>query len=180
VAAALSAAAAAAPFIRLQPPAATAAGVRKALATGHGAALAAVTTACHLPPFANDLSSHPERPAPAVIELLLAAPAVFGAKHVVEHCAKLAALAAASRHLQAELARASAEELAAYIACISPRLRFLQYLVQTQQPYPWKYSLSRLLVSHAWYSDRDKGSVKDKFTAAYPGYSEWEEALEKM
>jgi hypothetical protein len=103
-------------------------------------------------------------------------PAAFARGSFATNCISLAALAQASKPLCAELAAMQLQELVFYLCCSTTRLKYVQYLVQTQQPVPWAFSLRQLLLStHATVKE-----LKERFSTAYPGFLQWEQAMESL
>lgn len=167
--------------LQIVPPSAAQEALEDALSSGQSLAVAAVSVACLLSPFSRQLYQPPPRPPDCVAQLVVQHPDAFARETFESNCNTLAALVQASPHLHLQLQGLTVSELAAYTACTQIRLRYVQYLVETQQPLPWAVSAHTLLLGQQWYS-RAKGqtSTKEKFSAAYPGYQKWEEAMQKL
>lgn len=137
----------------------------------HAAAVAGVSVACLLVPFAQQLYSTPPKPPDYVVQFVLQHPDIFTTKLFVENCTRLATLTWSSAAFQQKLQQMPQQRLHRLMGCISTRLKLLHYLVQTQQPMPWPVELDLLLLGAKW---RGK-AVRKQFVETYPGYEQWEQ-----
>jgi hypothetical protein len=129
-----------------------------------------------LAPFSRQLYCTPPRPPDAVVELVLQHPRVFSHGSFANNCISFGALAQASTPFCAELAVMPLNELVPYLCCSPTRLKYVQYLVQTQQPLPWAYGLRWLLLS-THFTVKE---LRERFSAAYPGFVQWEQSMESL
>eukprot|EP00878_Enallax_costatus_P010567 GHUV01011035.1.p1 GENE.GHUV01011035.1~~GHUV01011035.1.p1 ORF type:complete len:696 (+),score=242.90 GHUV01011035.1:240-2327(+) len=144
--------------------------LQHALSTRHAAAVAAVSVACLSVPFSQQLFSMPPKPPDPVVQYILQHSDVFAGKFFADTCRRLARMVWASTALQQQMQQLSPEQVAKLPGCISTRLKYLYYLVQTQQPLPWVFRLEVLLYD----KKRESGYIRQKFFTAYPDYEQWE------
>jgi hypothetical protein len=161
-------------MLDLPQPAAQA--LQRALDSGQSLAVAAVTVACFLAPFSRQLYQPPPRPPAAVVQIVLQHPAQFAKGSFESNCIALTSLAQASEPLRAELAELPLQQLVQYTCCSTTRLCYVQYLVQTQQPWPWEFNLHALLLS-TWLT---MPQLRERFCKAYPGFEKWEIAMQSL
>jgi hypothetical protein len=110
------------------------------------------------------------------VELVLQHPAAFARGSFASNCVRLAALAQASKPFCTELAALPLKDLEPYLRCSPTRLKYVQYLVQTQQPLPWAFGLRQLLLS----TNLNVPELRERFSAAYPGFEQWEQSMESL
>jgi hypothetical protein len=110
------------------------------------------------------------------VQLVLQYPSHFAKGSFEANCTNLAALAQASKSLRTELAAMPLQQLVVFTCCSTLRLKYVQYLVQTQQQTPWAFSLHNLLLS----MNIPVGRLRERFCAAYPGFAQWEQAMTNL
>jgi hypothetical protein len=165
------------------------AALQHALASGHPAAVACVSVACHLPPFSQQLQQLPPRPLQAVVQFALQFPKVVRKIAFVANCHALAeaadcrtaagAATAGSAYLRDSLQQAGTQVLSQCLGKDPARLRMVQFLVQTQQPLPWAFTVEQLLV-HTVLGPQGGGGSRAVFVAAYPEFAAYEEYMNSI
>lgn len=156
--------------------------LQHALASGHAAAVACVSVACHLAPFNQQLHQLPPKPPDAAVQFALQHPSVVSRVAFVADCRRLAAMAAANQHLKLSLQQMGPAGLAKCLSAPASAIMQLQYLVQTQQPTPWAFGVSQLLCQQSWAVGTGRGSAgrRAAFVAAYPGFEAYEAAMQRL
>lgn len=165
------------------------AALQHALASGLPAAVACVSVACHLPPFSQQLQQLPPRPPQAVVQFALQFPKVVRKIAFVSNCHALAeaadcstdagAATAGSAFLRDSLQQAGIQVLSQCLGKDPARLRMVQFLVQTQQPLPWAFTVEQLLV-HTVLGPQGGGGSRAVFVEAYPEFSVYDEYMNSI
>lgn len=152
-----------------------------AVDSGHAAAVACVSVACHLAPFSSQLYPLPPVPPPLVVQFALEHPQVVSRMAFVANCSMLAALVAESQYLRSWLQQGDLMLLSKSLDKDPARFKMVQYLAQTQQPTPWSFTCEQLL-AHIVLGPQGKGKARGRaaFVAAYPGYAAWEQAMHSL
>jgi len=153
--------------------------LQHAMSSSHAAAVAAVSVACHLAPFNKQLHQLAPKPPDLVVKFALQHPAVISKTAFVAVCNTLAVLAAESEFLRRQMHHLDLPGLSRCLNASATHVKNVQYLVTTQQPIPWVYSLSQLLMQQR-FTSKSRGSRRAEFVAAYPGYEAWEKAMHKL
>lgn len=153
--------------------------LQHAVSSNHAAAVAAVSVACHLAPFNKQLHQLPSRPPDLAVKFALQHPAVISKSSFVSVCNSLAALAAENDFLRHQMHSLDLAGLSRCLNASATLVKYVQYLVATQQPIPWVYNLSQLLMQQR-FTSKSKGGRRAEFVAAYPGYEAWEKAMHEL
>jgi hypothetical protein len=153
--------------------------LQHAMASGHPAAVAAVSVACRLTPFSQQLDHLPPMPPDAVVQFALQYPKVIGRLAFVANCHVLSALASESEYLRTQLQQATMKVLSKCLDKHPVRLKMMQFLVQTQQPMPWAFTFKQLLV-HEVLGPQGTGGSRVTFVAAYPAFEDWAQVTDSI